>query len=193
MSKVLHRCRGHRTYRTGLTQVVKSRKVALASALNFNRSSAKGYAFDEAREQMKGATDMNDRTHRTHKKARFLACLRKGNTVAGAAAVAGIARSTAYEWRRNDSDFAREWDDAIEVGTDSIEDALLDKALRMDSAESVTAAIFLLKARRPQKYCDKHQRKYTKEIVISQIEIERTRNEIKNLLSRYKDIGKQGT
>jgi hypothetical protein len=78
----------------------------------------------------------------------FLAGLRKGLSIQGAAEGAGVDRSTPYEWRKEDEAFATAWDDAIEAGTDVLEDALLRRALTI----SDTAAIFLLKARRPDKY-----------------------------------------
>ena len=42
----------------------------------------------------------------------FLAALRAGHGVRRAAGMAGVAISTAYDWRRRDAEFAFDWDDA---------------------------------------------------------------------------------
>jgi hypothetical protein len=59
-----------------------------------------------------------------------------------------MARTTVYEWREADQDFAASWDEAIESGTDALE----DEAIKRAKAGSDTLMIFLLKARRPNKY-----------------------------------------
>lgn len=87
----------------------------------------------------------------------FLDGLRKGLSVQGAADGAGIGRRTAYNWRAEQPEFAAAWDEAIESGTDALEDALLRRALTIDT----TAAIFLLKARRPAKYREVTRHEHT--------------------------------
>lgn len=52
----------------------------------------------------------------------FLAALRKGASVSKACAAARLPMRTAYNWREEDVDFAAEWEAAIEVGTDGLED-----------------------------------------------------------------------
>jgi hypothetical protein len=95
---------------------------------------------------------MPNRTKRTPKKAEiFLAALDEGCSIAGACERAVIARSTAYAWRRDDPDFAEAWDSAVETGTDALE----DEAVKRAKAGSDTLLIFLLKARRPDKYKDR--------------------------------------
>jgi len=62
------------------------------------------------------------RTIRTPKKrSTFLAAIGAGNSVS-AACQAGLGRSAAYAWRDGDSDFADEWDEAVECGTERLED-----------------------------------------------------------------------
>ncbi len=90
-------------------------------------------------------------TQATRKK-RFLTALAAGHSVMTAAEAAGVARQTVYRWRQEDETFARAWDEAIEAGTDRLE----DEALRRAFAGSDTLLIFLLKARRPTKYRDTH-------------------------------------
>ncbi len=93
------------------------------------------------------------RMTRATRKKRFLAALAAGHSVKTAADAAGIARQTVYRWRQEDEDFARAWDDAVEDGTDLLEDEALRRALE----GSDTMLIFLLKARRPEKYRDTHR------------------------------------
>jgi len=96
-------------------------------------------------------------TNPTSKKDLFLAGLREGLSIQGAAERASVNRCTPYEWRKEDSEFSAAWDDALEAGTDRIEDALLRRALTIDT----TAAIFLLKARRPAKYREVTRHEHT--------------------------------
>ena len=81
------------------------------------------------------------------KRATFLASLEEGNSVARAASDAGVGRATAYEWRAAEPDFAKAWDDAVETGTDALE----DEAIKRAKNGSDTLLIFMLKARRPEK------------------------------------------
>ena len=82
------------------------------------------------------------------RKAAFLDALGRGASVARAARAAGVCREQPYAWRRNDAGFAQAWKDAIEDGTDALEDL----ALEMAAKGSERLIIFLLKARRPHVY-----------------------------------------
>jgi hypothetical protein len=68
---------------------------------------------------------MASRTCWTPKKEAFLAALADGGSLARACQAARFSRSRAYEWRSDDSAFAADWDQALDDGTDLIEDALL--------------------------------------------------------------------
>lgn len=111
------------------------------------------------------------KTIRTPKKAEaFLAALSDGRSVTSACQVALISKPAAYAWRKEDKDFAAAWDDAVETGTDLLEDEARRRA--QDGVEkpvyqggecvghvreySDTLMIFLLKARRPEKYRERH-------------------------------------
>jgi hypothetical protein len=95
---------------------------------------------------------MPNRTKRTPKKRElFLAALAEGCSITAACDRAVIVRSTAYDWRKADAKFAAAWDVAIEAGTDTLEDSALKRA----KESSDTFLIFLLKARRPDKYKDR--------------------------------------
>jgi transposase-like protein len=115
-------------------------------------------------------------THRTTKKERevkqrlFLEEFKANGNVSGAAREAGIARSTAYEWRETDLDFAKAWEEAENEAVDTLEreawrrardgvvkthgvyykDELLETV--EETTYSDTLLIFLMKAHRPQKY-----------------------------------------
>lgn len=79
---------------------------------------------------------------------KFLKALSKGSTVTMAARHAGIGRHTAYSHYHGNPEFRARWDDAIEQGTDLIEDVALQRAVD----HSDVLAITILKARRPEVY-----------------------------------------
>lgn len=83
------------------------------------------------------------------KKAKFLSVLRdSGGNVSKSAEAIGIHRQTVYDWHNSDPQFAIEMNDALEAGTDYLEEVAYTRACSV----SDTLAIFLLKARRPEKY-----------------------------------------
>lgn len=92
------------------------------------------------------------RTSRTTRaRETFLATLRETCNVSVAARAAKIGRSTAYDWRRDDPEFAAAWDDAEEEAVDALEMRARERAL--DSSDRMME--ILLKAHRPDKYVDK--------------------------------------
>jgi hypothetical protein len=111
------------------------------------------------------------RTERTAKKrAAFLSSLiETGGNVSRACEFAGIARQRVYEWRGDDIEFARAWDEAVEAGTDELEEEArrrafngVDEPVFYQGEEcgtirkySDTLLIFLLKGRKPDKYRDR--------------------------------------
>lgn len=114
---------------------------------------------------------MANRTIRTPKKeAAFLEALSiNGGNVARACARARFSRNAAYQWRADKPEFAAKWDRAVEIGTDALEDEALRRA--HDGTErpvfqkgvcvghvreySDTLLIFMLKARRPERFKDR--------------------------------------
>jgi hypothetical protein len=86
------------------------------------------------------------------RREQFLDALRQGCSVSLAARQAGFSRQAAYAARKVDPQFGEAWDDAIETGTDRLEDVA---ALRA-AASSDALLIFLLKGRRPEKFSDRH-------------------------------------
>lgn len=92
---------------------------------------------------------MRGRRVRTPKvKTALIDSFRAGNAIATSCAMAGIGVQTYYDWRNADPAFARDCDEAIEYGTDVLEDVARARAVR----QSDVLMIFLLKARRPEKY-----------------------------------------
>jgi AcrR family transcriptional regulator len=106
---------------------------------------------------------------RTAKRARetFLAELAEGHTVVAAARKAGVSRSTFYQWREVDRDFAIAWADAEEAGIQELEEAAREMAvvgtevhhydrtgalLRTEWKKDARLLEFLLKAKRPKTY-----------------------------------------
>lgn len=81
----------------------------------------------------------------------IISALAEGYSVTAACQRAGIAPKTYYNWRDEHKDFAADADGAIEQGTDRLEDIARDRATRpLDGSD--TLLIFLLKARRPERY-----------------------------------------
>jgi hypothetical protein len=96
------------------------------------------------------------RTVRTPEKGDLLvAKLARGYSIAAACRAERIARSTYYEWRDSDPGFASLADAAIEAGTDLLEDEAKRRAIGPGGSD--TLLIFLLKARRPDKYAERKQ------------------------------------
>jgi hypothetical protein len=86
---------------------------------------------------------------RTFKRRKiFLDQLTVGSSLSFAAAAADGTVQNFKKWRDADSNFAADWEEAIEAGTDFIEDAATDRALK----KSDPLMAMILKARRPDKY-----------------------------------------
>ena len=123
-------------------------------------------------------------TDRTAKKgAKFLGVLQAGMSVSKACKVAKLPRRTAYDWRESDALFAQAWDDAVEAGTDALEDEAVRRAKngwlkpvyqggkKVGTIQefSDTLLIFSLKARRPQKFRDNVALDVTGKLTLEQL------------------------
>lgn len=112
----------------------------------------------------------NPMTIRTaRRRARFLEALGECAIVSRAAKAAGVSRNALYEWRRDDPDFARDWETAVELGIAALEDEALRRVL--DGVDtpvfyagkqvatvrkfSDPLLMFMLRARRPDRYRDR--------------------------------------
>lgn len=81
----------------------------------------------------------------------FLAHLSKSANVRASCAAAGVSRKTAYARRRSNSEFASEWNDALEDALDILESIAFKRA----AEKSDLLVIFLLKAHRRELYGDR--------------------------------------
>lgn len=119
-------------------------------------------------------------THLTpERRAKFLARLAAGHTVSAAARVTGLTRQRLYQLRNEDQEFAAEWQDAEEQGTDKIEEEAFRRAVKgvrstepiyfmgVKVGEKVVVRYSdgliqtLLKARRPDKYRELYKHEHT--------------------------------
>jgi hypothetical protein len=96
---------------------------------------------------------MNPTVRTAAHEQRILAKLARGWSVSAACKAAKIARTTYYAWRNEDEVFAALCDDAIEMGTDQLEDVATRQAIKGNTA----LMVLLLKARRPEKYRERLQ------------------------------------
>lgn len=87
----------------------------------------------------------------------FLAALEETHLVSEAAKAAGIHRATAYEWRKQDPQFAAAWGDVEDRSTEVLEQI----AVRRAAQGSDVLLMFLLKARRPELYREHHHVEHT--------------------------------
>jgi len=103
------------------------------------------------------------------KQSAFCRELAEGWSITKAAKLAGVATATVRKWRAEDSDFAEAWDEAIEAGTDRIEDKVTEKALAMDDGNAMRGAEMMLKARRPAKYRERHEVQHNHKLLLSDV------------------------
>jgi hypothetical protein len=86
---------------------------------------------------------------RTFKRRKvFLDQLAVGASISFAAEAAGGTVGNFRAWKKSDPDFAADWEEAVDSGTDFIEDVALERAL----TKSDPLMQMILKARRPDKY-----------------------------------------
>lgn len=88
---------------------------------------------------------------------KLLDTLRAGGSVKAACSSQRIGRTTYYRRLKSDPEFRTLAEEAIEEGTDELEDVAVTRA----KESSDTLLIFLLKARRPDKYREKWQGELT--------------------------------
>jgi len=81
-------------------------------------------------------------------KPQWLAAYQAHGTAKAASEIVGINECTPYEARHRHPEFAKAWDALENETTKLLEETLYQQALNGDT----TAAIFMLKARRPSKY-----------------------------------------
>lgn len=89
---------------------------------------------------------------RHFKKRAFLAAYSRCGSIQKAAKRAKVDRQSHYNWLREDAEYRDAVEEAKTQGFDALEDMLNDAALE---DRNITAAIFLLKANRPDKFKDR--------------------------------------
>ena len=109
------------------------------------------------------------------KKARFLKLLEEAyGNVTKAARGANISRQCLYETRKSDPDFAAQWEEVVEAGTDALEQEAYRRAFEGTERPvfqggkevgrirdySDTLIIFLLKGRKPEVYRERQHVKH---------------------------------
>ena len=120
------------------------------------------------------------KTDRKVKQQKFLDAYSKGTSLSASARIAGVDRTTVYNWKEEE-DFARRFADAYEDGNDRIDDAILTRAVdgylvpmlsmgkvvygddaqpMMETRYSDSLATLLAKSRMP-KYREKQQLELT--------------------------------
>jgi hypothetical protein len=128
-------------------------------------------------------TEQYRRPKWTPKKRRtFLALLAEGHAVKYAAEAVRFARSALYERRAEDPEFARDWAAAEDAGTEVLEQEARRRAVEgvvhetpiyyqgdhvgsvVETKYSDTLLMFLLKARRPDKYRERQDVHYSGQV-----------------------------
>lgn len=97
---------------------------------------------------------MANRTKWTAKKRdEFLSIVADGHSITYAARLVGMSRSRVYAIREVDAEFAEALEQAVQEGSEALEDVALSRAIE----GSDTLLMFLLKGRMPEKYKDRVQ------------------------------------
>ena len=119
--------------------------------------------------------------------------LAKGKSPSWAAEEAGIGRSTAWLWRKNDPQFAAAWDEAVAEGVDRLEDEahrravegynprpVYHKGKKVGEIREYSDSLLglLLKSRRPEVYARSHDANAKVEVRMS---LEESRERLRQL------------
>ena len=78
-----------------------------------------------------------------------------------AAKRAGVHRTTVWRRRQDDEEFAERWDDVLEHSTEVLEQI----AVRRAAESSDQLLMFLLRARRPEVYSERHRVHHSGQVV----------------------------
>ena len=101
---------------------------------------------------------------------KFLSELSESCNITRSARAAGLNRQTLYRKREEDLDFAQDWDRALEMGADALEDELRRRAMGFEAEKldkngniktltqySDVLGIFLMKGAKPEKYRERYE------------------------------------
>lgn len=123
------------------------------------------------------------------KKAVFIANLAAGSSVKVAAENAGVHRRTVYDWRDQDAEFARTWEDAQAGSVEVLEDEVRRRALDPADKQSHLLLMFLVKKHKPE-YRDNYKQE-TKVTVDTIKEFDFSPEEMTEALGIFNDHLKQ--
>lgn len=108
----------------------------------------------------KAMSDKSDTIKRSGRKQHFINELLGGSCLGNVAVAAkriGVSRQTLYRWREEDPKFASVWSKA----KNEVDELIIEKAesalIGAIDSGNITAIIFTLKARAPEKWCEKSQ------------------------------------
>lgn len=87
-------------------------------------------------------------------RAAFLLSLAKTGQITRSAKAARVERQTVYNWRKEDPEFAKQWDAALEQAADMLEDVAFQRATRATNPSDGLLTL-LLKAHKAEKYRDR--------------------------------------
>ena len=87
----------------------------------------------------------------SRRRAAFLTSLAKTGQITRSAKAAKVERQTVYDWRRQDPEFAKAWDEALSLAADMLEDTAFNRATRAANPSDGLLTL-LLKAHKPEKY-----------------------------------------
>jgi hypothetical protein len=112
-----------------------------------------------------------------------LEAVRTTCNITKACELTGLRRSSAYEWRAEDDEFRADWERAVEMGGDVLEDEAVRRA--KDGVDepvyqggklvgtvrkySDTLLIFLLKGAKPQKYGDRMAHQHSGRVTLEDL------------------------
>jgi len=105
-------------------------------------------------------SEKEDNTLNTAKQQIILDAIREGNSLAHACEEANISRHQVYRLRKKDPDFERQYNEALQSQNDIVEDALLESA----KDGKVTAQMFWLTNRAPQRWKNKKEMKHNGDV-----------------------------
>jgi hypothetical protein len=94
----------------------------------------------------------------------FLKTLRATCNVSAGCRSAKIGRSAAYKWRKEDEEFAADWDDAESEAIDNLEGVAYTRAM---SGESDRMVEILLKGHRPERYVEKQRVEHSGGVIVN--------------------------
>lgn len=129
----------------------------------------------------------NPRTIRTPKtRTEFLEAIKVTCNITKACEMSGLSRTSAYDWREDDKEFAADWQKALDVASDMLEEEAIRRA--KDGTQkpvyqqgnlvghvqeySDTLMIFLLKGAKPKKYGDKVNLEHSGEVAVKRVVVD---------------------